>query len=506
MLGLATIVLQSLLVAVLARCIYLRYFHPLSNYPGPSLAAVTDLWKFYTYLGGKHHLVEQDLHAKYGHVIRTGPNSLGFSDLSDFNVIYGFNKAFEKGDFYSFGRDSRAKAGSIFTARSDQVHREHRRKVVGPALSTAKVATYEPVISKNVSNLTSRLTEALSVSKNSSSINVAPYIHRYTFDTLAEIIYGEPICSQPYTDTPGSRNVLADSRNISKFAWAGSLLPWLGWLMATRPMVYLTRRPTYDSEGNLTSIAAIVSRTRDLIFANPERALESRQPSILNNYLQVPESDTKRMRPDEMWRECYNLTFAGPGSTAAALTALLYELGTPRGREWCEHIRADLSLDSEQTRRPLSSPVLIAVIRETLRLRAPFPTAFPRSITPGGESAIPGLPAPLPVGTTVSANTYVLGHSKGVWGEDAELWKPERWLTGDESEAKKLEDSFVVFSKGPRGCIGREIAMLMLAEAVASLLEKWNIRAEKEPKGASFLEMQYTECEVGFVQRSKEVK
>lgn len=462
--------------------------------------------KFYTFLAGKHHLVEQDLHAKYGHVIRTGPNSLGFSDLSDFNAIYGFNKAMEKGDFYSFGHDSMAQAGNIFTARSDQAHREHRRKVVGPALSTAKVATYEPVISKNVSILILRLTEATSVSKNASAVNVVPYIHRYTFDTLLEIIYGEPICSQPYTDTPGSHNIPADVRARAKYAWAGSLLPWLRRLTATRPMIYLTRRPTYDSEGNLTSIPALAARTRDLVFVHPERALGSPQPSILNNYLQVPEGDTKRMPPDEMWRESINLAFAGSGSTAAAFTAILYELGTPRGREWCERIRADLGLDSEETRRPLSSPVLVAVIKETLRLRTPFPTAFPRSITPGGESAIPGLPAPLPVGTTVSANTYILGHSKGVWGDDAELWKPERWFTEDESEARKLDDNFVAFSKGPRGCIGREIAMLMLAEAVARVLGKWNIRAEKEPKGGSFLEMHYTDCEVSFVQRRKEVK
>ena len=209
------------------------------------------------------------------------------------------------------------------------------------------------------------------------------------------------------------------------------------------------------------------------------------------------------MLPGEIWRECFNLMFAGPGSTAAALTAILHELGTPHGHDWCQRIRTDLILDSKEARRPMSSPILTAVIKETLRLRAPFPTAFPRSIATGGESAIPGLSAPLPVGTTVFSNTYILGHSKDIWGNDAELWKPERWLTGVESEAKMLEDNFVVFSKGARGCIGREIAMLMLAEAVVSVLKKWDVRAEKELKGGSFLEMQYTECEVSLTMRGK---
>ncbi len=36
--------IQVFLISVLARCIYLRYFHPLSSYPGPFVASFTNLW------------------------------------------------------------------------------------------------------------------------------------------------------------------------------------------------------------------------------------------------------------------------------------------------------------------------------------------------------------------------------------------------------------------------------------------------------------------------------
>lgn len=142
-------------------------------------------------MSGKHHLVELKLHAKYGSVIRVGPNSLAFSSLSAFNAIYGFNKHFEKGPFYAFGRDPQAQAGSVFTARTDAIHREHRRKVVGPALSPSKVATYVPIISRNVLVLLSRLAEAHSF-KNVSAVNVASvysplHLRHYNCNNLRRI-------------------------------------------------------------------------------------------------------------------------------------------------------------------------------------------------------------------------------------------------------------------------------------------------------------------------------
>ena len=452
------------------------------------------LRKCFIFFGGEHHLVEHQLHEKYGPVIRTGPQSLAFSSLSAFTAIYGFNSSFEKGDFYNFGRDATTQAGSIFSARTSVIHREHKRKIVGSALSTDQIKTYEPVISRNVSILLSRLARARESRQNASAVNVAEIIHRYTFDTIVETIYGEPLCSEPYTDTRAAHGVLAGFRALSKMAWGTSLLPYLGWLMSTRPMVFLIRRPTYDAQGDLTGIAALAARTRDLIFTHPDKALHSNQPSILQNFLRTPDSDNKWMRPSEIWRECFNLTFAGPGSTAAALTAILYELGNPHGHEWQERICAAASSTT-------ASRTLAAVIKETLRLHTPFPTAFPRSITPGAEAAIPDLSAPIPVGTVVSSNTYVLGHSKEIWGEDAEVWKPQRWLEITERKEKELDNALVVFSKGPRGCIGKEIAMRMLSQGMIGILKKWNIQATGGLRRSSFLEMQYEDCGVVFIER-----
>ena len=41
---LVRLAIQVVFTAVLARCVYLRYFHPLSRYPGPVIASFTNLW------------------------------------------------------------------------------------------------------------------------------------------------------------------------------------------------------------------------------------------------------------------------------------------------------------------------------------------------------------------------------------------------------------------------------------------------------------------------------
>jgi benzoate 4-monooxygenase len=454
-----------------------------------------------TFLGGQHHLVEQRLHDKLGHVVRVGPNSLSFSSLSDFEAIYGFNKCFEKGDFYNFSRENR-RTENIFSSRTEASHREHRRKVVSPALSVGKVASYKPVISKNVSVLILRLKALL---KESQGIDIAALLHRYTFDAVVEIIYGEPVCPQPYTDNRASAGTLTAFREMSKWSWAGGLLPWLGSMMETDLMQLITRRSTYDSEGRQTGIQALAGRTRTLVFAQPEEAIKSAQPSIVKSFLSVAQDSPNHMSADEIWRESFNLIFAGPGSTAAALTALFFHLGTTEGRIWQAHIRAEQKgsyMESDGKERasqyPSSAmpPVLLAVIKETLRLDTPFPSAFPRVIMPGAESAIPNLPAPLPVGTVVSAHTFILGRSKFLWGSDAEVWRPDRWL-GQANNAG-LDENFVPFGKGSRGCIGKEIAMFMIARAVTAVLEEWDITAVAAPKAKGWLEMQYQECVISF--------
>ncbi|GFF26424.1 hypothetical protein IFM58399_01412 [Aspergillus lentulus] len=500
--SLAMILVALALAAFIARVVYLSYFHPLARYPGPWFAHLSNAWRLVTFFGGQHHLIEERLHAKHGRVVRVAPNWLSFSSLEDFEAIYGFNKAVEKDEFYDFGRNRGSRPESIFAAKTDASHRIKRKKVVSPALTSTRIATYKPVIDKHVGILLARLQSRLKGSiqdgenNGTTVLNMAPVVHQFTLDTLLELLFGPNLAVHPYTDTPAGEGVCSNLRIMTKMAWSFSLWPAFGWLMNTRPVDAMVRRPTYSKQGVLTGMAGLMGVAMPKLLRNPQQVVASPQPSIVKSWLEVTLDDANHMTPAEVASEATNLIIAGPGSTAAALTAVIFYMGTKEGQTWQERIR-DQGRASHSNDLGPSSPELQAVIKETLRLTAPFPTAFPRVIRPGAEMAIPSLAAPLPVGTMVSANTFVLGRSRELWGNDAGEWEPRRWL-GSEQHRREMETKFVAFSKGSRSCIGRELALLVLAQAVIGIIQQWRFRSRGELQGKSFLEMQYDECWIEF--------
>ena len=90
----------SLVVALVAcglgYVLYMRYFHPLSKYPGPFVASLTHLWKAYTMYQGQMEHVILDLHRKHGSIVRIGPNDLVISHPDAVKQIYLSGSSFVK--------------------------------------------------------------------------------------------------------------------------------------------------------------------------------------------------------------------------------------------------------------------------------------------------------------------------------------------------------------------------------------------------------------------------
>ncbi|KAG1445679.1 hypothetical protein G6F56_009830 [Rhizopus delemar] len=84
-----------------------------------------------------------------------------------------------------------------------------------------------------------------------------------------------------------------------------------------------------------------------------------------------------------------------------------------------------------------------------------------------------------PDGTHIKKGDYVLwcpyaqGRSEKVWGPDAKLFRPERWI-GDNGELKReTQGQWPAFHAGPRVCLGQNLATLEALVAISFLLKRY---------------------------------
>lgn len=101
-------------------------------------------------------------------------------------------------------------------------------------------------------------------------------------------------------------------------------------------------------------------------------------------------------------------------------------------------------------------PYFIACVKETLRFSPSTPMIMPRYISTGGLTVDGHW---IPAKTEMGANPYVVHRDTTVFGEDADTFRPERWL-GNEQRAKVMDKFLMTFGYGTRTCLGKNIAQL----------------------------------------------
>jgi cytochrome P450 len=69
----------------------------------------------------------------------------------------------------------------------------------------------------------------------------------------------------------------------------------------------------------------------------------------------------------------------------------------------------------------------------------------------------------IPGGTEVTSHAYVVQRDRELYGEDAEVFRPERWLESKQKELE-LESKQFSFGMGSRICLGKDVALMELGK------------------------------------------
>lgn len=171
-----------------------------------------------------------------------------------------------------------------------------------------------------------------------------------------------------------------------------------------------------------------------------------------------------------------NFLLAGRDTTAQTLSWLFVELDkAPRVPQ---RLRGELAKVLPSSDAPSMSDLqqlvyLEAAIKETLRLHPPVPVN-PKHVD---RDVVLSDGTYLRKGTTVSLAVWAMGRMPFVWGDDAEEFKPERWI--DRATGKLISVSqykFASFNAGPRLCLGMNLAMMEMKMVVAAVLQQFDVK------------------------------
>lgn len=122
------------------------------------------------------------------------------------------------------------------------------------------------------------------------------------------------------------------------------------------------------------------------------------------------------------------------------------------------------------------------VINEALRLNPPVSnmtrialkdTVLPRGGGPKGDA-----PIFVSKGTIVSSVFFKLHRNKDVYGEDVELWRPERW---ENLKLLELAWKFVPFGGGPHACPGQQLVLNRVSFTLTRLLKAFDRIENRDP-------------------------
>lgn len=105
-------------------------------------------------------------------------------------------------------------------------------------------------------------------------------------------------------------------------------------------------------------------------------------------------------------------------------------------------------------------PYLQAVIREGIRIYPPVTGLGSKQVPPSGD-IISGYF--VPGGTQIGHNFAGIMQSKAIWGPDAHVFRPERWLEYSKDQFKDMAAIIDLnFGYGKYGCLGKNIALMEL--------------------------------------------
>ncbi|KAK9418173.1 putative BcABA1, cytochrome P450 monooxygenase [Seiridium unicorne] len=436
-------------------------WYRLRHIPGPRLAAFSYLWLARTAMSGKQWWVYRDMCQQYGPLIRVGPNELSTDDPEVLRQINAARGSYVRDPWYVAARFD-PYHDNVFTMLHADQHDRFKAKI-----ASAYAGKGIPALEEGIDDQIRALLDLLRRKYLTQAVDLAEITSFFSMDVITRSAFGREFGylktdSDVYGFLGGVRDnwaalaVALDIPYIRRVLFSSWFLKYFG-----------PKATDQTGLGKLMGVAEEVVAKR---FAPDGKQEKDMLGSFIDHGLTRQECAT----------EALFMIIAGFENTSCVIrTTMLYLMTSPRVTQKLKMVisetirngKASHPITYEEAKR---IPYLQAVVYEGIRMRPPAPGLYPKSVPPQGD-VIQG--KFIPGGTAIGMNTGSLVRSKALFGQDADFFRPERFMEADETKRAEMErNTEMVFGYGRWMCAGKPVAFMEIHKVLFELTRAFDFQ------------------------------
>ncbi|ORY18140.1 cytochrome P450 [Clohesyomyces aquaticus] len=438
-------------------------WYRLSHVPGPWWAALTKYWMVRESLRGRQPNAFKEANAKYGSLVRVGPNELVTDDPELMRKMMAVRSAYTRGPWFNAmkfepGRDN------LLSMRDDVAHTKLRNKMAF-GYSGKENPSMEGTIDAQITKLV-ELIESKYLSDGSAHrpMDLAQKAQYFTLDVISDLAFGRAF---------GYLTQDADVYDYIKIT--GSYIPVM-LTLANVPSLADLLHSRYLSgllpkESDKLGFGAFIGVAKKVVAERFEGTPKPHH-DMLGSFIR------HGLTQEQASGEALLQVIAGSDTSASCIRFVILNILTNP----TSYRKLQSEIDTRIAAGKISSPVkdsegrdmpyLQAAIKEGLRIMPPASGAFFKTVPPGGDVIDGKL---IPAGTQIGSSPLSIHHSKKIFGADADVFRPERWLEASPEKLAEMQSTVdLVFHYGKWQCLGKSVALMEFNKIFVELLRRFD--------------------------------
>ncbi|KAI1177650.1 cytochrome P450 [Nemania sp. FL0916] len=420
-------------------------YNRLRHIPGPFLASFSDIWGFW--IMTTSHNARMNI---YGNVMRIGPRSVLTDNPEALMKRNSTPSKYHRGDWYhSLRMDWRS---DNVLSELDTVKHDRRKAKLMSAFSSKRVPYIESKIDDWIMALTHTIQKK--IEKGEGIMNIGLLLHYFQLDLITHCAIGTPWGD--LADEQDHFDYLKNTRMLVPSLLAIGWLPFARGIYMSTWFMSLFGPKTTDKTG--------IGRFLGIVEKEVERRFSADNTDPDTGDDMLGQWIKHGLSPLECQTDLALLLPSGSETSVTTFKGILLLLmSSPvvyqRVKREIKNGIADGRISDPITNEEAKNlEYMQAVVREGFRFMSATNVGFVKRALVDDDVCGVRIPA----GTDIFINYPAMMRTPEVFGEDAEVFQPDRFLGGGPNVERMIESVELMFGHGRFQCLGKVLVMMEL--------------------------------------------